>query len=193
MIPDRLPETPSQTGGPYIHIGTLPGFAGLRTRAAERLHILATTGAVIRVEGVIRDGAGVAIPDGIIELWQADPTGRHDAPGFLGWGRSPTAGAEGVWAFETVKPGIVPWRDGRPQAPHLSLAIFARGINIHLHTRMYFPEDEAAQAVDPVLLAIEHPGRRATLVATRTADAGMPVYRFDIHLQGAQETVFFDI
>ena len=193
MTSHILKETPSQTGGPYIHIGTVPGFAGLKTRSQEQQHILATAGPVIRIEGAIYDGTGAAIPDGIIELWQADPSGHYNAPGFKGWGRAPTGGPGGIWSFETVKPGVVPWRDGRPQAPHVTLAIFARGINIHLHTRMYFPEDEAALVADPVLLTIEHPARRRTLVATRLSGDGMPVYRFDIFLQGDRETVFFDI
>ena len=174
MTSHILKETPSQTGGPYIHIGTVPGFAGLKTRSQEQLNRLATSGPVIRIEGSIYDGAGAAIPDGIIELWQADPSGCYNAPGFQGWGRAP-------------------WRDGRLQAPHVTLAIFARGINIHLHTRMYFPEDEAALAADPVLLAIEHPARRRTLVATRLPGDGTAVYRFDIFLQGERETVCFDI
>jgi protocatechuate 3,4-dioxygenase, alpha subunit len=193
MTANILKETPSQTGGPYIHIGTLPAFAGLKTRSQQQLHILGTTDQLIRIEGTIFDGASTPVADGIIELWQADPSGRYNAPGFQGWGRAPTGGPEGVWHFETVKPGTVPWRDGRPQAPHVTLAIFARGINIHLHTRMYFPEDEAALAADPVLLAIEHPARRRTLVATRLPGEGVPVYRFDIQLQGERETVFFDI
>lgn len=193
MTSHVLKETPSQTGGPYIHIGTVPGFAGLKTRRQEQHHLLATAGPLIRIEGTIYDGAGAAVPDGIIELWQADAEGRYNTPGFRGWGRSPTGGAGGGWSFDTVKPGAVPWRDGRLQAPHVTLAIFARGINIHLHTRMYFPEDAAAHAVDPVLLAIEHPARRQTLVASRMAGDGPPVYRFDIVLQGDRETVFFDI
>ena len=193
MTTPVLKETPSQTGGPYIHIGTIPGFAGLKTRTREQRHVLASAGPVIRIEGVIYDGAGAAITDGIIEIWQADPEGRYNAPGFSGWGRAPTSGDGGLWAFETLKPGIVPWRDGRPQAPHVTLAIFARGINIHLHTRLYFPEDEAAHAADPVLLAIAPPARRQTLVATRVPGDGAPVYRFEIFLQGERETVFFDM
>lgn len=187
-----LPETPSQTAGPYVHIGTTPAFAGLARHADENLHILADSGDLIRIEGVIYDGTGTPVPDGIIEIWQADGQGRHNAPGFTGWGRAPTGGPGSVWWFQTVKPGATPWRDNRMQAPHVSLLIFARGINIHLHTRMYFPEDADAILADPVLNAIDMPVRRETLIATRQEGGDIPTYRFDIHLQGDRETVFLD-
>jgi len=191
MSVSYLPETPSQTAGPYVHIGTVPGFAGLAVRGDERLHILAEKGDLIRIEGVIYDGTGAVVPDGIIELWQADAHGHYNAPNFQGWGRAPTGGPGAVWSFQTVKPGATPWRDGRPQAPHVSLLIFARGINIHLHTRMYFPDDIAALASDPILSMVD-PARHQTLIAHHRFVDEVPVYRFDIHLQGERETVFFD-
>ena len=99
----------------------------------------------------------------------------------------------GAWGFDTVKPGKVPGRMGRVQAPHLNLWIVARGINIGLNTRMYFDDEAEANAADPVLSLIEWENRRATLIARRSLRDGQPVYRFDIRLQGADETVFFDI
>ncbi len=196
MPVDYLPETPSQTAGPYVHIGTLPAVAGLDVRADETLSVLAgpeTTGERIRIEGVVLDGSGHPVKDAMLEIWQADAEGRHGTPAFSGWGRTAADFTTGEWAFDTVKPGALPWRDGRPQAPHVSILIFARGINIHLHTRMYFADHADANAADPVLKSIEQTGRRATLVAERTVKAGTPTYRFDIRLQGDGETVFFDM
>ncbi len=188
-----LPETPSQTAGPYVHIGTLPAAAGLSIRPDERLHVIANSGPVIRIEGVIYDGNGSPVPDGIIELWQANPDGLYNAPGFSGWGRATTGGPGTLWSFETLKPGPTVWRDGRMQAPHVSLLIFARGINIHLHTRLYFPEDSEAQVDDPILQLVDPPHRRETMIARATRDVTrVTVYRLDIHLQGHDETVFFD-
>lgn len=193
MPVEYLKETPSQTGGPYVHIGLLPVAAGLATRTQEQPHILEGAGERIRLTGVVMDGSGHPVRDALLELWQADRDGRHNAGGFLGWGRAAADPASGEWVFETIRPGVVPWRDGRPQAPHVSLLIFARGINIHLHTRLYFPEDAAALEADPVLRSIEQAGRRATLVAARTGAADLPTYRLVIQLQGEAETVFFDM
>ena len=94
--------------------------------------------------------------------------------------------------FETIKPGSVSFRDGRPQAPHVSFSIFARGINIHLQTRMYFPDEAAANAVDPALKAVADPRLIETLIARKETRGADTVYRFDIRLQGERETVFFD-
>jgi protocatechuate 3,4-dioxygenase alpha subunit len=196
MPVEYLKETPSQTGGPYVHIGTMPAVAGLPVRSQETLSVLAgatTPGERIRIEGVVWDGSGHPVKDALVEIWQADSTGSHHADGFSGFGRAAADFATGEWSFETVKPGSLPWRDGRPQAPHVSILIFARGINIHLHTRMYFADESAANAEDPVLRSIEQVGRRATLVAERTRKNGLPTYRFDIRLQGDAETVFFDM
>jgi protocatechuate 3,4-dioxygenase alpha subunit len=110
-------------------------------------------------------------------------------PNFTGWGRCPTRAEDGVYSFETIKPGKVPFKDGRKQAPHITFWIVARGINLGLHTRMYFPEESEANAADPLLQRIEHRDRVATLIAARDG----ATYTFDIRLQGENETVFLDI
>ena len=203
-----LPETPSQTAGPYVHIGLIPrqaGFDIFETNLGETLVTPETRGERIRVEGRIFDGTGTPVRDALVELWQANAAGRyaHPAdrqegkaldPGFRGWGRSGTDFETGLWAFETIKPGPVEGRRGhRPMAPHLNLWIVARGINLGLSTRMYFGDEEAANAADPVLAIIEQAERRKTLIAPREMRDGRPVYVFDIRLQGEGETVFFDI
>lgn len=193
MPMEYLKETPSQTGGPYVHIGLLPAAAGLATRTQENPHILSGAGERIRLTGIVYDGSGHAVRDALLEIWQADAEGRHNAGDFLGWGRAAADAETGEWVFETIRPGVVRWRDGRPQARHISLLIFARGINIHLHTRLYLPEEKEALEADPVLRSIEQVGRRATLIAERTDAADMPTYRFVVQLQGDAETVFFDM
>jgi protocatechuate 3,4-dioxygenase alpha subunit len=195
MTEARFKETPSQTAGPFVHIGTVPASAGLKVRSQERLDILAgpdTQGERIIIEGIIRDGAGDLVTDAMIEIWQADSAGRYGSAGFSGWGRAVADFETGLYRFETIRPGTVPYRDGRPQAPHIAFSIFARGINIHLQTRMYFPENPAANAADPVLEAVGQPALIETLIARREERGNAVVYRFDIHLQGERETVFFD-
>lgn len=191
-----LKETPSQTAGPFVHIGTLPALAGLKSEHPADLNILASAGTIgqrIRIEGLIHDGAGALVKDAMLEIWQADANGRYGSNDFTGWGRAATDFATGQYWFETVKPGATPFHEGRKQAPHVWFTIFARGINIHLQTRMYFPDEQAANASDPVLQLVAEPGLIATLIANRQQDAPAPVYRFDIHLQGEKETVFFDV
>jgi protocatechuate 3,4-dioxygenase alpha subunit len=191
----RLKETPSQTAGPFLHIGTLPAVAGLRVSQPERQNILAGSGTLgerIRIEGRIYDGAGALVKDAMVEIWQANANGQYGSNEFRGWGRAATDFESGLFWFETIKPGSVPFRDGRPQAPHVSLSIFARGINIHLQTRMYFPDEAAANAVDPALKAVGDPRLIETLIASKETRGTETVYRFDIHLQGERETVFFD-
>lgn len=195
MTASTLKETPSQTAGPFVHIGTVPAAAGLRTRSQERLDVLAdaaTAGEQIVIEGVIHDGADAPVTDAMLEIWQAGADGRYGATGFPGWGRAATDFTTGLFRFETIKPGATRASDGRPQAPHVSISIFARGINIHLQTRMYFPEERAANRADPVLQAVAQPDLIATLIARKEANPGPALYRFDIHLQGDRETVFFD-
>lgn len=202
-----LPETPSQTAGPYVHIGLIPkqaGFDIFDNNLGETLVTPATQGTRIRVEGRIFDGTGALVRDALVEVWQANAAGRyaHPAdrqdkaadPSFRGWGRTGTDFATGVWAFETIKPGPVAGRSGhRAMAPHLNLWIVARGINLGLSTRMYFPDEEAANAADPVLNIIEQPERRKSLVARAEQHDRHTAYVFDIRLQGEGETVFFDI
>ncbi|GFE63221.1 protocatechuate 3,4-dioxygenase subunit alpha [Litoreibacter roseus] len=197
-----LKESPSQTAGPYVHIGCVPSFAGLegmyrgRDLGAQMIRD-GVVGERITIQGRIFDGAGEASKDAMVEIWQADSAGRFNSPGdtgeasdpsFSGWGRQPTDGETGLFRFETIKPGAVPWNDGRQQAPHISVWVVARGINLGLHTRIYF-SDEAANADDPLLSMISDTARRSTLVANRSGDT----FHFDIHLQGEKETVFFDV
>lgn len=202
-----LPETASQTAGPYLHIGLYPQAAGLDIRTQERTNIVAGPGVAgerIRVEGLVLDGTGSPIMDALIELWQANAEGRYAHPAdpdgastgenFRGFGRAITDFETGLWSFETIKPGPVPARAGTPaMAPHLTLWIVARGINVGLHTRLYFADEAEANAADPVLGLVEQEVRRRTLIAARSDEGELPVYRFDIRLQGEGETVFFDI
>jgi protocatechuate 3,4-dioxygenase alpha subunit len=201
-----LRETPSQTAGPYVHIGLAPGAAGFDIFERELGSDIAgpdAAGTRIRVEGCVYDGAGAPVRDVLIEVWHANAAGvyPHPAdrragevePGFRGWGRVISDFDTGLYGFETVKPGPVQGRNARTMAPHLNLWIVARGVNIGLNTRMYFADEAAANAADPVLNLIEHVERRATLIAAREDRAGVAVHRFDIRLQGPGETVFFDI
>ena len=199
-----LKETPSQTAGPYVHIGLTPNFADIRgvyaTDPGSTMLTPDTKGDRITITGRIIDGSGAVVNDALLELWQADADGSYtapmgpnsnSAPAFTGWGRQPT-NAEGVFSFETIKPGPVPGPDGKPMAPHVNLWIVARGINIGLQTRLYFDDEVEANAGDFVLNKIMDPRRRATLIA-RKEDGPVPRYVLDIHLQGDKETVFFDM
>ena len=200
-----LRETASQTAGPYVHIGLAPGAAGFQIYDQELGHDIAgpnVRGQRIRVEGLVIDGTGSAVKDVLLEVWQANADGHYAHPeggkevedGFRGWGRVITDFETGEWGFDTVKPGAVMGRHGRPMAPHLNLWIVARGINLGLNTRMYFEDEAQANADDPVINLIEWERRRATLIARRDGERdGVARYRFDIRLQGEDETVFFDI
>ncbi|MDT3380451.1 protocatechuate 3,4-dioxygenase subunit alpha [Labrys neptuniae] len=199
---DRFKESPSQTAGPYVHIGLTPNFAEIAGVYDHDLGDVmvndATKGERISVRVRVIDGLGTPLKDALVEIWQADHAGLYNSPSerrgkadphFTGWGRKATNMTTGECVFETVKPGRVPFKDGRLMAPHLTVWIVARGINLGLHTRLYFADEAEANAEDPVLARIEHRHRVATLVAAREGDA----YVFDIHLQGEHETVFFDI
>lgn len=201
-----LRETASQTAGPYVHIGLAPGAAGFHLFEKELGTDIAgpnAKGERITVEGTVTDGTGATVKDVLIEVWQANAAGIYASPvdrradevedGFRGWGRIISDFSTGLFTFDTIKPGIVPGRNGRPMAPHLNLWIVARGINIGLSTRMYFDDEAEANASDPVINLIEQADRRATLIARRETRDGKPVYRFDIRLQGDGETVFFDV
>ncbi|WP_029061375.1 protocatechuate 3,4-dioxygenase subunit alpha [Labrenzia sp. DG1229] len=201
---DYLKETPSQTAGPYVHIGLAPGAAGFEIYKQELGRDIAgpnAAGERIRVEGRVIDGMGSPIKDVLLEAWQANANGIYAHPesegdvedGFRGWGRVITNFETGEWGFDTVKPGCVTDGNSSVMAPHVSLWIVARGINIGLHTRLYFEDERDANARDPVLNLIEWEHRRATLFAKRGERDGKTVYRFDIKLQGEDETVFFDI
>lgn len=185
--------TPSQTVGPYLALG-LPWHDGSHAVTPD------TPGA-IRIAGQVLDGAGEPLPDAVVETWQADPDGRFDHPddprgaakpgvaGFRGFGRSLTDSGGGYEIF-TLRPGSLPTPDGATEAPHLDVSVFARGMLNRVVTRIYFPDETAANAADPVLAAIADPDRRATLIAEAGPDGQ---YRFDIRLQGERETVFFDV
>ena len=197
---DLLKESPSQTAGPYVHIGCVPNFCGITGvyphDLGDRMINADTLGTRITVKGTVYDGTGTPLKDAMIEIWQADangiypnndPRGPAD-PNFTGWGRQAGDYDTGEWVFETIRPGSVPFPDGRMMAPHISLWIVARGINIGLNTRMYFPD--ADNSTDPLLTRIEHQNRVPTLIAEKEADG---MYRFDIYLQGEKETVFLDV
>lgn len=201
---EYLKESASQTAGPYVHIGLAPGAAGFDIYEQELGHDITgpnAKGEQIRVEGRVIDGMGAPIKDVLLEVWQANAEGNYAHPegggdvenGFRGWGRVITDFESGEWGFDTIKPGPTQGRNVGQQAPHLNLWLVARGINIGLNTRMYFGDESAANAKDPVLNLIEWENRRGTLIAERTERDGLPVYRFDIRLQGVDETVFFDV
>lgn len=181
--------TPSQTVGPFFH-AALPYPAGSVVAGAGRHGAL-------RLSGRVLDGEGTPLPDALVEIWGADEQGRFvDEPGidaepgaggFRGFGRCPTD-ADGCYEFRTVKPGPVPTRDGAAQAPHLTMAVFARGMLRQVVTRVYFPDEARANGADPLLRAVPA-DRRHTLVADRVDDG----YRFDVRIQGDDETVFLDV
>jgi protocatechuate 3,4-dioxygenase alpha subunit len=190
-------RTPSQTVGPYLHVGLVPGVFGVREVFSSVVADAGIPGTHIRIQGTVYDGNGDILPDAMIEVWQADHQGRyaHPADGrpltsnsFRGFGRCATA-KDGGFRFDTIKPGPVSGPGGTMQAPHINVGVFSRGILKRLFTRIYFP-GEAANASDPILKLVPA-GRRDTLMAK--ADPKNPaLLRFDIRLQGANETVFFD-
>jgi protocatechuate 3,4-dioxygenase alpha subunit len=194
-------QTPSQTIGPFFSYGLLPDGYGRTSITSNVLTTPATKGERIRIEGTVRDGKGTPVTDAMLEIWQANAAGRYrhvadnrDAvpldQAFAGFGRALTD-SNGVFRFDTIKPGRVPGRGNALQAPHIGLILFARGMPNHAYTRVYFSDEAKANGEDSVLAAIEAP-RRRTLIAERKDHEGGAVYRFDIHLQGVDETVFFD-
>ena len=190
--------TPSQTVGPFFAFGLDPKGDYNWAQTFSNDLTADAAGERIRVEGRVLDGDGKPVNDSMIEIWQADAAGRYAHPAdtrrpnakFTGFGRTGTD-AQGAFSFTTIKPGSVPSPDGKMQAPHILLAVFARGMPRQSYTRIYFA-DEAGNAGDPVL-ALVPADRRSTLIAKRKAKNGQPVYIFDIRLQGQGETVFFEI
>lgn len=207
----RYAPTPPQTVGPFFHGGLLRD--GMNVMASAR-----TAGERIRIEGQVLDGDGVPVTDAVVELWQADARGRYMHPlaaeggarggtarvrppagsdasvpvadgAFTGFGRCGTDDDGRYW-FETIRPGAVPGPRG-DQAPHVNVAVFARGLLHHLSTRLYF-EDGAGTEDEPVLQRVPQE-RRGTMIAHRTGSGSTPTYRFDIVLQGPNETVFFNL
>lgn len=185
-------QSPSQTVGPFFEYGLF--YGGEDNLVNEK-----TTGERIRVTGRVIDGEGNPVLDAMIEIWQADANGIYNHPtdpshanvdpNFRGFGRSQTVN-DGMFLFKTIKPGAIAFDDSTLQAPHINVHIFARGMLIHAHTRLYF-SDEAANEHDPVLNSIED-RRRKTLIAQRENGSDLPTYRLDIVLQGKNETVFFN-
>lgn len=197
---DAHKETPSQTSGPYVHIGLTPnklGISGVYPQDLGESPIReGAKGQPITVVGTLCDGAGMVLRDALIESWQADAQGIYPGndprgladPAVSGWARIIADFDSGEWTLNTIKPGRAPFPDGRLMAPHIGLWIVARGINLGLQTRIYFEDEDNDDC--PVLQRIEHRDRVKTLIARKTGEGA---YRFDIHLQGDFETVFFDI
>jgi protocatechuate 3,4-dioxygenase, alpha subunit len=187
----RAELTPSQTIGPFFHDALID---------EDRSELVAPDHpSAIRIEGTVYDGVGDVVPDAMVEIWQANPAGRYDDPqddredlplgpeSFSGFGRSDTVDG-GRFSFVTLKPGALPGPRGQAQAPHIMVSVFARGLLKRVVTRLYFPEEEEANSADPVLASIEDPELRRTLIAI---DKG-GVLRFDIRLQGDNQTAFFE-
>jgi len=192
-----LKQTPSQTVGPYFAYALTPEPYGRKGLAGNVLADHETAGVRIRIEGRVFDGEGKPVIDAVIEIWQANAAGRYRHPAdtranaeldphFAGFGRTGT-NDQGVFAFDTIKPGAL----GDGQAPHVNVTVFARGMLSHAFTRIYFGDEASANAEDAALQSVPA-DRRGTLVAERVQTPAGTVYRFDIHLQGDQETVFFD-
>ena len=187
-----LIPTASQTVGPFFAFGlTRPEWSDLTAGGKA-------AGEAIRIEGRVTDGDGAPVPDALVELWQANATGKYDHvedtqekpldPNFRGFGRCATDG-DGRYAFTTIKPGPVPGRGNALQAPHINVAILARGLLKQLWTRIYFADQEAANRLDPVLSSIADAQARQSLIAPRSGST----YRFDIVLQGERETAFLEL
>jgi protocatechuate 3,4-dioxygenase alpha subunit len=199
MKPDNpiMMQSPSQTVGPFFAQGLLREGDNLINNVLVSEN---TGGERIRIEGRVTDGEGRAVEDAMIEIWQANHYGRYNHPldvqdkpidkDFRGYGRAATD-SDGRYWFETIKPGPVPGPNNTTQAPHINAIVFARGMPVHAFTRIYF-EDEAGNGDDPVLTTIKDEACRRTLLAKRQGSTGKTVYRFDIHLQGENETAFFD-
>ena len=189
----NLTPTASQTAGPYFHLGCI------KTRAANCLAGPEARGYRVRLSCRVFDADEIPINDAMIEIWQADSQGRYaHARGekprpnakFTGFGRSATD-KDGLYVFDTIKPGSVPGPEGKPQAPHIVVCIFSRGMLRQIYTRLYF-SDEAANGADPILMLVPA-DRLGTLIAHKQPGSGQAIYRFDIRVQGDKETVFFDI
>jgi protocatechuate 3,4-dioxygenase alpha subunit len=198
----KLVQSPSQTVGPYFAYGLTPGQYGYPygTVVIPSLAAETTEGVPIRLIGQVFDGKGEVVEDAMIEIWQANAHGRYNHPeddrkdnrldpDFKGFGRSGTGfDAHHRFVFDTVKPGAI----GDGQAPHVNVIVLMRGLLAHVFTRVYFEDEAEANAADPVLQAVPE-DRRDTLIARREPAAAGGVYRFDIHMQGPRETVFFEV
>jgi len=194
---DTLIETASQTAGPYVHIGLMPTYAGNAGAYEEEVGTSPIRGKVqgeiVEIVGSVFDGTGWALRDAMIESWQCDAAGIFPGqegadPNFTGHCRFAADADSGEFTLRTVKPGATKGRGGKLSAPHISLWIVARGINIGLNTRIYFEDED--NSADPLLARIEQRPRVDTLIAKKTGEGK---YRFDIRLQGQGETVFLDL
>ncbi|QBX36659.1 protocatechuate 3,4-dioxygenase subunit alpha [Brevundimonas sp. S30B] len=210
---DRIGQTPWQTVGPFFHyalpwrggadlvgtgsdLGARPDLipAG-HDRLARHSRAAPVTGDALEIVGVVTDLDGAPVGDALIEIWQADAAGVYASPddprfiaggAFSGFGRAATD-EDGGYRFRTLRPGGVPGPDGRPQAPHLAVGVFGRGLLKRLVTRIYFAHDPAN--AEDAILALVPEGRRRTLLARPEGQT----WRFDIRLSGPDETVFFDL
>ncbi len=194
---DILVETPSQTAGPYVHIGCMPTYCGNAGAYEQEIGVSpiaeGAQGEIIEIVGQVIDGTGWALRDAMIESWQADAAGKYPGtdgadPKVSGHCRFAADPDSGEFTLRTVKPGKTPVRGGGEQAPHIAIWVVARGINIGLQSRIYFEDED--NSTDPLLNRIEQRNRVETLIAKKTGDG---TYRFDIHLQGENETVFLDV
>jgi protocatechuate 3,4-dioxygenase alpha subunit len=198
----KLRQSPSQTVGPYFAYGLSPAQYGYAHRSVVTPDLASedTEGERIRLIGQVLDGEDKPINDAMIEIWQANAHGRYNHPaaqrsdnlidpGFTGFGRSGTGtDRDARFMFNTIKPGAI----GDGQTPHINMIVTMRGLLVHMFTRVYFDDESQANAVDPVLALVPET-RRHTLIANREPAAAGSVYRFDIHMQGPNETVFFDV
>jgi protocatechuate 3,4-dioxygenase alpha subunit len=191
-------QTPSQTVGPYFRIGLYSDNEVYPRLFTGELATPEVSGERIRIEGTVYDGAGDPIPDCMLEVWQADSEGRYRTregswnDGFTGFGRVGTDEV-GQYAIDTIMPGRVPGPNGGLQAPHITMLVYMRGMLLHAFTRIYFEDHAAANAEDPILALVPE-DRRATLLAQRRPGKGpVALYRFDLQMQGDDETVFFDV
>jgi protocatechuate 3,4-dioxygenase, alpha subunit len=188
---NRLGQTPSQTVGPFFAYGLTPEqygyeFAGIATPTLVGED---TPGERIRLAGQVFDGEGTPVSDAIVEILQADAGGKFGGSDFSGFGRCGTGTMPASrYLFDTIKPG----RTGKDQAPHIDVVLFMRGLLSHVFTRIYFDDEREANAIDPVLTSVPE-DRRGTLIARREEGMSGTTYRFDIHMQGDRETVFFDV
>jgi protocatechuate 3,4-dioxygenase alpha subunit len=179
VVTERIGLTPSQTVGPFLHL--------VLAWPDGPFVVPEGTAGGCWIHGQVLDGAGDVVIDALVETWQADGDGRYDTPGFRGFGRCPTD-ADGRWGIYTVKPAVIAEGGGGVQAPHVAVSVLARGLLDRVVTRIYFDDEADANVSDPVLALVDR-ARRPTLIAETTTEG----YRFDIRLQGDDETVFFDV
>ena len=192
-------QTPSQTIGPFFAYGLTPSQYGYPFTDIANCTVVTPDidGERIRIEGCVLDGNDAVVSDAMIEIWQADASGHYAQPNdstrknteFTGFGRTGTGtDPESKFVFDTIKPGVL---DDK-QAPHINVVVFMRGLLTHVYTRMYFDDEAAQNDKDPVLNSVPT-SRRHTLVARRETTQTGTVYRFNVHMQGENETAFFDV